>query len=769
MTSPFVAVDGEGLNSPCPLPCIRCGCSESTHSAKCSGIHHEYTLLAVAYRDPYGIIQPAEIEIHQRDGPPYLEMDECIKFLFEHGWDEGRGASRVCVGFALGYDINMIFKYASEEIQRAVFTEGATYPIIEDIGWYKGDKTNEAANYPRQILARYLPRKILILTEQFLVNSKKGNPYWRQTRKVKIYDAWGFFQMSFEKALKDWGFKVPKVITRGKKARDEFNTWSVQDVINYNRSELEMLIPLMELLESKCEQVGIRLKSWHGAGAIANCLLDGWGFKKFRLGGDNTILKDENGNHFYEILKTEKRHYDILDVVEVSGHPKYVIQRKFSEKDPLHVIENLNPMQEAIEFGRRNSYFGGRIELVQSNIMFEGDDEQVVSHEPFEEIYHGDINSAYPYGFLSMPGIKKEWRYVEKPNEDDLFINPNEVREFTKDRSNLKFGLIHVKWDKTEGKTLGPFPYREKTGYVIFPPAGEGTYHIIEVLTAIRKGYNVRMLEGWVMEPPYDYPYREHVTELARKRLAYKNMKPQDAAHKPIKLGLNSLYGKVATRPTDTQPHPPYRDLLCAGYLTAQARSTMLFYADELLHSDDEGGVVLFATDGIYSRTSLKIPISDQLGDFEFEFHDRGVFLLAGIYAVTYECDKKECALHGCHEWKGKQLHWENKERGYTDLIVYPTVFESLKSAGEDVRVDDDRFIGVKMGLAQHNAYRIGEWAHIVRKINPSNNHKRSFVYPWLSYPREAPENTPSAPYLDKVKTSKLNTDEENMEEMAGY
>jgi hypothetical protein len=367
--------------------------------------------------------------------------------------------------------------------------------------------------------------------------------------------------------------------------------------------------------------------------------------------------------------------------------------------------------------------------------------------------------------------------------------------------NGLKFGLVHVKWKEDEDCVLGPFPYRCFNNYVVFPPFGEGTYHIVEVVAAIRKGYHVKMIEAWIMSPPYSYPFADKVASMAAERLKLKKLK--DAANKPLKLGLNGFYGKFATRPTDGMPSPPFRELLWAGYLTAQGRANML-------KPTDPESMILFATDGIYSEKILHCPsclcegikekgptkhdpatrcqichmpehctvcnnelitIGEHLGEFEYEYHEKAIFLLAGIYCVTVECDKKDCEKLGCDG----RLHWQNKERGYTNLNVHDTY---LKYFAEDNRnkddedsecsVEDDRFIGIKLGLATPAANRFCEWRTIMRVIDWDNNHKRAFSGNHHSKPSTAgvSEDVPSWPYKEEVKVTE---DEENIGEFPDF
>lgn len=79
----------------------------------------------------------------------------------------------------------------------------------------------------------------------------------------------------------------------------------------------------------------------------------------------------------------------------------------------------------------------------------------------------------------------------------------------------------------------------------------------------------------------------------------------KDTRGYPLKLALNSLYGKLAQR----SGSGPYHDAAAAGLVTAMTRARLI----EAIAYDPEA-VVIAATDGVFSLRPLPLDIGDGLG-----------------------------------------------------------------------------------------------------------------------------------------------------------
>jgi hypothetical protein len=91
----------------------------------------------------------------------------------------------------------------------------------------------------------------------------------------------------------------------------------------------------------------------------------------------------------------------------------------------------------------------------------------------------------------------------------------------------------------------------------------------------------------------------------------------------PLKLGLNSLYGKMAQR----SGRGPYHDAVSAGLITAITRARLV----EALSQDSEA-VVMLATDAVFSTRPLALDVGADLG--QWECHEWSDLFIAqpGVY-----------------------------------------------------------------------------------------------------------------------------------------
>lgn len=209
---PFVALDGEGIHED----------------------GSKYVLLAAGNKNRnYG-------SLFNREG---LSTSECLDFLLELPQGRKDGSKPIYVWFAFDYDVNMILgevplkgeQNSIEELRRDLITYWNGYKIT------------------------YIPRKIFKV-------KKDG-------RRFHSTDIFSFFQCSFEQALAEWGIEVPEIITRGKAARQDFSTWSEEDITAYNDAELELMAELAEKLRYSVKPLSLPIRSWHGPGSLAGSWL----------------------------------------------------------------------------------------------------------------------------------------------------------------------------------------------------------------------------------------------------------------------------------------------------------------------------------------------------------------------------------------------------------------------------------------------------------------------------------------------------------------
>lgn len=178
-----------------------------------------------------------------------LSSVSCLEFLFRVKAESGG----VLCGFSFQYDINMILGDI-HKLDRAVLAE-------YDCGYIK---------------AGHLTYKVRIYPHKWY-DISRGT--WKAGRFIpecsfRIYDVFGFFQSSFVHALRDWKIEGDiDAIEDMKAQRGVFEVAHGDDIAHYNASECVLLARLLEKLDDTFYSAGVRLRSYHGAGAAASALL----------------------------------------------------------------------------------------------------------------------------------------------------------------------------------------------------------------------------------------------------------------------------------------------------------------------------------------------------------------------------------------------------------------------------------------------------------------------------------------------------------------
>lgn len=172
-----------------------------------------------------------------------LSTTDCLNMLLACKQQYRRS---IFVGFALNYDVNQILK---------------DLPLDALIELHD---TNE------------------IRWAGYKIQWYPGKSFWVKYRKqsAKLWDVFGFFQQSFLKACKEYlGEDDPElqIIAEGKAAREQF-TWGELEsfILPYCRTELSMLVRIMDILRKDLYAVGIKLGKWQGPGAIAERVFEMW-------------------------------------------------------------------------------------------------------------------------------------------------------------------------------------------------------------------------------------------------------------------------------------------------------------------------------------------------------------------------------------------------------------------------------------------------------------------------------------------------------------
>lgn len=219
----FIAVDGEGITV--------------------DG-HHIYTLLAAS--------DGTYIEDYKG-----LPMLRCFDYLLSLA-----GKDQTIVSFSFYYDITMIL---IRDIHPAALKSLRSNGFCHIGGGPKG----------LTYRVEYLKRKLLKISLGKVIDSGQKRVF-RTVKSVTVYDVIGFFQCSFVNALMNWGIANRKDLEdmiEMKDARDAFALRPAKEIRDYNYQECIRLVEIMNRLVEKLYVLGVTLKSFHGAGAVANAVL----------------------------------------------------------------------------------------------------------------------------------------------------------------------------------------------------------------------------------------------------------------------------------------------------------------------------------------------------------------------------------------------------------------------------------------------------------------------------------------------------------------
>jgi hypothetical protein len=179
---------------------------------------------------------------------------------------------------------------------------------------------------------------------------------------------------------------------------------------------------------------------------------------------------------------------------------------------------------------------------------------------------------------------------------------------------------------------FGPFPWRNKQGFLFYPLNGLGWYWQTEVIAARRTfGSSIHILEVWYQpegKPSIMQRVIPHIYNLRRDLKKANN--PGEFA---LKIALNSSYGKFAQKVGIA----PFRCIPWAGQITAHTRAQLL---DGCRTHED--AVISFATDAIYSRCKLSVPQGENLGQWKPEFAKKLLVIKNGFYRFDGEQRKSK-------------------------------------------------------------------------------------------------------------------------------
>jgi hypothetical protein len=235
-----------------------------------------------------------------------------------------------------------------------------------------------------------------------------------------------------------------------------------------------------------------------------------------------------------------------------------------------------------------SAYYGGRFEVFRRGF--------------FENAYHYDINSAYPYALSRLPDLSKGvWNSVDG----------NTAHAGT-------IGFYKIETSIPPDTQIGPFMFR--FGQKVFSPTGKYLTWVTssELETVSREWY--RILEG------YEWRGNSKPSELGRlmDRLFLIRTQKEEPKRSVYRILINSIYGKTAQiTPKVGRLFSP----VVAAYTTGTCRA-MVYQA----MNQKPNAIVACATDAVFSLEPLDLPIGKALGEWTFTPAKSLIFFMNGLY-----------------------------------------------------------------------------------------------------------------------------------------
>lgn len=387
----------------------------------------------------------------------------------------------------------------------------------------------------------------------------------------------------------------------------------------------------------------------------------------------------------------------------------------------------LAPLPQEVERAAQHAYAGGRMEVVRYGTHL-------------GPVFHYDINSAYPTAMLELPRLAGgQWEHLDG----------NHIHQLK------SFSMIRARWRlraRVEPE-LYPFFYREPGGAICYPPEGEGWYWAPEYALAwqlMGSAYEgtIEPLECWTFHPAKrDRPFL-WVRGVYEQRARWKRQ--GKGAEKVLKLGINSLYGKMAQQvgygAGRRGGRPPFHNLAYAGYITSRTRATLLEAAMQ-----DPASVVMLATDALYATAPRALATGKELGQWDAHEHSALVVAQSGVYWTRDHVGGEEFWREGEFRRgfdRGSvssdkvRAAWR---RGRSSMTARSTRFVTLGSAlASDARFEDWRSwrtIDRRLALTPEGTKRSPHPGYPRRVANPAD-----VLVPTLARRVPAPERM-SEPY----------------------
>ncbi|MEM3423456.1 MAG: DNA polymerase [Nitrososphaeria archaeon] len=212
----------------------------------------------------------------------YVDDDnENHYYILKEGFNTYRIISWI---FQCVHDIRKYMK-EGEELEGIIFGSGYDFTM-----WLKDLTYEDVTRLKKENEVEFEGYKIKMFPKKMLVLSKKY-----ADRRLVISDVFGFTNTSFVRSLQSLQIDISKEeldrIASEKVQRGSFEKEITDEVIEYNKKELEYLLKIAYKIKDTLTEIGWYIDNFYGSGAVGNFLLQSHNIDK--ISQDNLKISDD--------------------------------------------------------------------------------------------------------------------------------------------------------------------------------------------------------------------------------------------------------------------------------------------------------------------------------------------------------------------------------------------------------------------------------------------------------------------------------------------
>lgn len=366
-----------------------------------------------------------------------------------------RNPGGIHVGFAFNYDTNMIVQSLSS----------VALGMLHRDGWI---------NLTRKDGSKYCitvrPGKSCRVTKYEPGYDREQNPHAKHT--VTIFDIFTFFGTSFVKAAEAMlGTDVEgmDIVREGKAARKDFEYEDLDYVKKYWTAEIEMVRLVAEELRRRLYDVGLRIKEWHGPGALSSFANKQYGTKEHMAVNNDEIRKAARyayaGGRF-ELFKVGRVTGPVYGIDINSAYPYAISQLPSLSDGEWRYVEY---PKRVVDFGVYHIRFTQHAGFdTRPGPLFHRDERHNISYPWLTEGWYWSPEAAR---MMHNPHAKviAGWEYIHNESEPFAWVRDTyEQRRAWKDEGNSSEWALKLLLNSLYGKMAQRVGWDEKKGRI--PP-----------------------------------------------------------------------------------------------------------------------------------------------------------------------------------------------------------------------------------------------------------------------------------------------------------